>query len=95
MRHTRLLNTSAVLTTFIFTACATTGNSLSHAPEVMSAAKNFSSRHDEQIRPFASALFLDGERNAVLNLSRLGLAAMETGQLDLAKKSLDDAIKRI
>ena len=47
------------------------------------------------LKPFFKALYLEGERNAVLNLNHLGLAAMETGQWDIAKKAFDQAIMRI
>lgn len=47
------------------------------------------------LQPFFKTLFEEGERNAVLNYNRLGLAAMENGQYDIAKKSFDSAITRI
>lgn len=49
----------------------------------------------EQLRPYYKSLYLGGERNAVLNLSRLGLAAMELGQYRSAERAFDAALLRI
>lgn len=51
-------------------------------------------RH-EPLRPYFKALYTGGERNAVLNLSRLGLAAMELGQWRDAEQAFDAALLRI
>ncbi len=58
-------------------------------------AEEFGGSKPAQLKPFFKALFLEGERNAVLNFNHLGLAAMETGQWDIAKKAFDQAILRI
>lgn len=58
-------------------------------------ADAFAGKAPEKLQPFYRALYLEGERNAVLNFSHLGLAAMETGHWDIAKKSFDQAIQRI
>lgn len=58
-------------------------------------ADAFAAKAPEKLQPFYRALYLEGERNAVLNFNHLGLAAMETGQWDIAKKSFDQAIQRI
>lgn len=47
------------------------------------------------LRPFFYSLWSEGERNAVLNLNYLGLAAMETRQVDVAKAAFDESITRI
>ena len=49
----------------------------------------------EVLRPYYKALYMGGERNAVLNLSRLGLAAMELGQWTDAERAFDGALLRI
>ena len=49
----------------------------------------------DPLKPFLRALYLEGERNAVLNFNHLGLAAMEVGEWDIAKKAFDQAILRI
>jgi tetratricopeptide (TPR) repeat protein len=49
----------------------------------------------DPLKPFVRALYLEGERNAVLNFNHLGLAAMEVGAWDVAKKAFDQAILRI
>lgn len=41
------------------------------------------------------ALFVEGERNAVLNLNRLGLAELQLGHLPSAKWAFDNALQRI
>ena len=48
-----------------------------------------------KLKPFYRALFLEGERNAVLNFNHLALAALELGEYDTAKRALDQAIARI
>lgn len=48
-----------------------------------------------QLKPFYRNLWLEGERNAVLNLNYLGLAAMEVGEFDVAKSAYDESIFRI
>ena len=58
-------------------------------------ADAFAGKAPEKLQPFYRALYLEGERNAVLNFNHLGLAAMETGHWDIAKKSFDQAIQRI
>ena len=58
-------------------------------------ADAFAAKAPEKLQPFYRALYLEGERNAVLNFNHLGLAAMETSQWDIAKKSFDQAIQRI
>jgi tetratricopeptide (TPR) repeat protein len=58
-------------------------------------AEELAARAPEQLRPFLRALYLEGERNAVLNFNHLGLAAMEIGHWDIAKKAFDQAILRI
>ena len=49
----------------------------------------------EVLRPYFQALYTGGERNAVLNLSRLGLAAMEVGSYGDAERAFDAALLRI
>ncbi len=49
----------------------------------------------EPLRPFYSALLRDAEYNAVGNFSKLGVAAMATGEYDAAKWALDAALDRI
>ena len=58
-------------------------------------ADEFAAKAPEKLRPFYRALYLEGERNAVLNFNHLGLAAMEIGEWDTAKKAFDQAIQRI
>ncbi|MCT2559363.1 hypothetical protein N0B51_10270 [Tsuneonella sp. YG55] len=49
----------------------------------------------EALRPFYSALLRDGEYNAVGNFSKLGVAAIASGEYDTAKWALDQALDRI
>lgn len=62
---------------------------------VLTGARQYAESHPVELRPFFEALWAEGERNAVLNFSRLGLAAMERGNLPLAAAALDEAILRI
>lgn len=47
------------------------------------------------LRPYFASLYQEGNRNAVLNFDRLGLAAMENGNDTIAAKAFDQAIQRI
>lgn len=49
----------------------------------------------ETLRPLYSALYTGGERNAVLNFERLGLAAYQQGMLKDAAWAFDQALNRI
>lgn len=49
----------------------------------------------EALRPLYRTLYTGGERNAVLNFQRLGLAAFEAGQYKDAAWALDEALARI
>lgn len=71
-------------------ACASTGG----APSRQEAAA-FAQAAPAPLQPYFHALYAGGERNAVLNFDRLGLAAMESGHYDIAEKSFDEAILRI
>lgn len=55
----------------------------------------YADRGPEPLRPFLSSLYVEGERNAVLNFDRIGVAAFETGHDDFAKWALDNALLRI
>lgn len=59
------------------------------------AAERFASVQPEPLRPFFKALYVEGEHDAVLNFDYLGLAALETGQYEIAAKAFDAAISRI
>lgn len=49
----------------------------------------------ETLRPLFRTLFTGGERNAVLNFQRVGLAAMELGDWTEAENAFDGALARI
>lgn len=49
----------------------------------------------EALRPFYRNLYTQGERNAVLNFQRLGLAAFQAGQYKEAEWAFDRALERI
>lgn len=72
-------------------ACATNSQYLAKPDEVAS----FISNKPAELQPHFKALFEEGERNAVLNFERLGIAAMEAGQPQIAERALDQAIMRI
>ena len=71
------------------------GSSDESAKRAGNQAVEFIGNKPPQLKPFFNALYLEGERNAVLNFNHLGLAAMELGQWDIAKKAFDQAIVRI
>ena len=47
------------------------------------------------LQPFFRSLYIEGERNAVLNFNRLGVAAMESGYYEIAEWALDNSLIRI
>lgn len=55
----------------------------------------FAARYPAPLQPLARTLYGGGERNAVLNFVRLGLAAMETGDYAHAESAFDSALTRI
>lgn len=62
---------------------------------VLAQASTLAAKQEEWLRPLASALFVEGEWGAVLNLQRLGQAAMERQRTELAAKAFDQAIQRV
>ncbi len=52
-------------------------------------------RRPDPLKPLARNLYTGGERNAVLNFNRIGLAAMEIGDYQTAEASFDAALVRI
>lgn len=66
------------------------------SPEAYQQAAQFAAQEaDEALRPHQIRLHIEGERNAVLNLQRLGLAAMARGHIALAERAFDNALSRI
>lgn len=47
------------------------------------------------LKPMLERLYLEGERNATLNVQRIGLAALHLGELELAGKMFEVATNRI
>lgn len=50
---------------------------------------------DPSLRPLFERLYIEGERNAVLNWQRIGLGALHLGQIDLAERAFEQAVQRI
>lgn len=66
------------------------------AGKVLEDAKQFASANaHKSLSSIYLNLWAEGERNAVLNLNYLGLAAIEVGEYELAKNALDESIYRI
>lgn len=63
--------------------------------QVAKEADSYVGKQAAWARPYLGALYRDGEWGAVLNLNRLGLAAMEKQQFGLARKAFDQAIVRV
>lgn len=57
--------------------------------------EGYVANREEKLREYYRVLYYDGEHNAVLNFSRLGLLAMELGYYDDAEKAFDGALDRI
>lgn len=65
-------------------------------PALAAAAKEFAAKADmPDLSPLFERLYIEGERNATLNLQRIGLAALALGRIDIAEKALDAAAFRI
>ncbi len=64
-------------------------------PTMAQQADAFVQGKRPELQPFFRALYMEGERNAVLNAMHLGLAAMSLGDDRTAAVSLDMAIDRI
>ena len=77
-----------------FSAGKNTGTEAA-APAVSAEAAAFAQGQEDWAQPFLLALYRDGEWGAVLNLDRLGLAAMEKQRYALARKAFDEAISRV
>lgn len=72
--------------------CATVNSEYVAKP---SDVQSFIASKPIPLQPFFKTLFEEGERNAVLNYDRLGLAALENKNFDIADKAFDMAITRI
>jgi len=83
------------LSAVVIGGCATTNQSKGLNTEGVDEAAVFASDKPLELRPFYRKLYRDGEWNAVLNFNQLGLAAMDIGQFDVARKSFDQSIVRI
>lgn len=71
------------------------GRSGVDANQIDADAQRLAQSKEEWMRPMVNALYRDGEWGAVLNLQRLGLAAMEKQNFALARRSFDEAIARV
>ncbi|MEY4762807.1 MAG: hypothetical protein RLZZ200_2663 [Pseudomonadota bacterium] len=58
-------------------------------------AVDFIKAQPEALQPYFQVAFDEGERSAVLNFAKLGVAAMTLGQHEIATKALDQAIQRV
>jgi tetratricopeptide (TPR) repeat protein len=66
------------------------------APDVQAAATAFAAKVPAaELRPLMERLFIEGERNATLNLQRVGMAALAAGDIDTAEKAFEAAVARI
>jgi len=79
----------------IATACPLATAAWGSRANVDEEATRFAEGRSAALRPFYRQLYRDGEWNAVLNHQQLGLAAMEAGHFDVARRSFDEAIARI
>ncbi len=59
------------------------------------AIDGFAAQLRSNVKQVLERLYIEGERNATLNLNRLGLMALHLGEVDFAGKTLDMATARI
>lgn len=90
-KHLILISTALVSATLAFVPVAAADKNAVTPAEI----EGFANARHEPLKPYYKALYGGGERNAVLNLSRLGLAAMELGQWSDAERAFDAALLRI
>ncbi len=65
-------------------------------PALQAEASQFAGKSKApDLAPLFERLYIEGERNATLNLQRIGLAALAQGKIDIAEKALDAAAFRI
>jgi tetratricopeptide (TPR) repeat protein len=67
----------------------------SGAKKILADAQHFAADKPTELQPIFSALYVEGEHNAVLNFNYLGLAALEVGDYAVAERAFDAAIERI
>ncbi|QFY41975.1 hypothetical protein F6R98_04470 [Candidatus Methylospira mobilis] len=92
MRKSYWFFVAAALVETLLSGCASIDRNYLAQPAEIQA---FIANKPAELRPFFKTLFEDGERNAVLNEDRLGLAALEARHYAIAEHALDDAIARI
>jgi hypothetical protein len=90
MKKNQLALSIMVATTM--SGCASINQAYVAIPEDTQA---FVGNKPAELQPFLRTMFEEGERNAVLNQDRLGLAAIETKNYDVAAHALDNAISGI
>lgn len=90
----RRLAALAVASILVLAGCAA-GPGVQPTPSMSQQADAFANGKRSELQPFFRALYLEGERNAVLNLKYLGLAAMSLGDERTAALSFDLALERI
>ena len=49
----------------------------------------------DKLKRLYGRILPEGDRNAVLNYTRIGVAAFETGEIETAGKAFDEALNRI
>ncbi len=89
IRHTRILAAA------IGCALASSAALAAKPVDLTERLQTYLEDKPEELKGLYTALFTEGERNAVLNFNRVGLAAMQTGRYDLAERAFDAALIRI
>lgn len=90
----RRLAALAAASILVLAGCAA-GPGVQPPASMSQQAEAFAQAKQPELQPFYRALYLEGERNAVLNLKYLGLAAMSLGDERTAAVSFDLALERI
>jgi len=91
----RLSTLTALLAVFFLTGCATTNPKLTQQQMAEIEARINDQHPPDQLRPLYRILYMQGERNYVLNAMNLASVAIRLGYFDDAKRVLDEAIARI
>ena len=75
----------------LLSACATGPKQYAVAP-LDPAKQEYVASQPAALQPAWRKLFQEGRRNEVLNLMEIGATAFKTGDLDTARRTLDEAI---
>ena len=92
----RLIHSSALCGLIPVTLAGLGGCAAGPSASLVSAQPpEFVTSRPAALQPYLMQLYVEGDRNAVLNFNRLGVAALSQGEYQLSAKAFDQSIQRI